>query len=70
MHDPNKVVTQIKEVKTNKRSTLKSDALNALIMISINAPKCELLKRHIWRDKPQCHLEKVQNDTKKYLQYK
>ena len=30
----------IKQIKTNKRSTLKSDALDALIMASVNSPKC------------------------------
>ena len=30
----------IKRIKNNKRSTLKSDALNALIMILIKGPKC------------------------------
>ena len=30
----------IKRIKTNKRSALKSNALNALIMISIKGPKC------------------------------
>ena len=29
----------IKRINTNKRSTLKSDAVNALIMISIKGPK-------------------------------
>ena len=27
-----------KRIKTNKRSTLKNDALNALLMIAINGP--------------------------------
>ena len=31
----------IKQVKTNKGSTLKSDDLDALIMVSTNGPKCE-----------------------------
>ena len=34
------VCSAIKQIKTNKRSTLKSDTLNALIIISINSPKC------------------------------
>ena len=36
---PVRVGSAIKRIKINKRSTLKSDALNALIIILINGPK-------------------------------
>ena len=48
---PERGGSAIKWIKTNKRNTLKSDALNALLMISLNGPKPEtpeaaaLLKR-------------------------
>ena len=34
----------IKRIKTNERSTMKNDALNALLMISINGPKSGTLE--------------------------
>ena len=37
---PEQIGSAIKRIKINKRSTLKSDALNALIIILINGPKC------------------------------
>ena len=37
---PVRVGSAIKWIKINKRSTLKSDALNALIIILIDGPKC------------------------------
>ena len=37
---PERGGSTIKRIKTNKKSALKSDALNALIMTSINGPKC------------------------------
>ena len=37
---PVRVGSAIKRIKINKRSTLKSDALNALIIILIDGPKC------------------------------
>ena len=42
MHGLNRVVTQLD--KTNKSNTLKSDALNALIMVSMSGPKCGISK--------------------------
>ena len=39
MHGLNGVVAQLNGSKL-KRSTLKSDALHALIMVSVNCPKC------------------------------
>ena len=35
---PERGGSAIKRIKTNKRSTLKIDALNAILMISINGP--------------------------------
>ena len=37
---PEQVGSVIKRINTNKRSTLKSDALNAITMVLINGPKC------------------------------
>lgn len=37
---PGQAGSAINRIKTNKRSALKSGALNALIMILINRPKC------------------------------
>ena len=34
----------IKRIETTKRNTLKSDALNALLMIPLNGPQLEHLK--------------------------
>ena len=36
---PERGGSAIKRIKTNKRSTMKNDAINALLMISINGPK-------------------------------
>ena len=36
---PERGGSPIKRIKTNKRSTMKNDALNALLMISLNGPK-------------------------------
>ena len=36
---PERGGSAIKRIKTNKRSTMKNDALNALLMISLNGPK-------------------------------
>ena len=38
----------IKRIETTKRNTLKSDALNALLMISLNGPQLEHLKLRNW----------------------
>ena len=37
----------INKIKINQRSTLKSDSLNALNMVSLNGPKCGTSKHHI-----------------------
>ena len=41
---PERGGSAIKRIKTNKRSTMKNDAINALLMISINDPKSGILE--------------------------
>ena len=67
---PERIGSANKRIKINKRSTLKSDALNALIMISTNDPKCETPEASYLIKQTSILFGEHKNDTKKHLQYK
>ena len=67
---PEQIGSAIKRIKINKRSTLKSDALNALIMISTNDPKCETPEASYLIKQTSILFGEHKNDTKKHRQYK
>ena len=52
----------IKRIKTNKRSTLKNDTLNALLMISLNGPQIGTLEAK----KLMKHTARIYGERKQY----